>query len=438
MKNYKGIILVLLLTMVSTDILAQSGIYVCGYFRRNRPYTVTKIKNSGYTNAILFNVDVQEDGTLTTDYNWSTQTPAEAGGIICKDGQYVFGQYQPNYANDVKSLLVAPTSVQRIEICIGGWGNGSYGKIKALIEKEGSSSTSMLYKNFKALKEAIPEIVAVNNDQEQDYDLTTALRFHRMMFDLGYNTTIAPYMNPSYWQSLVTGLNNSRNGACDLVYLQTYGGGAYNNPAATEWNFGSIPVWVGFDCESSGDLAGMETKFKNWKNTSKASGGFLWNYNSDARVVNDWATAINRIFSTRTVDENVVGAKVYSEANYGGYCVPLTEGKFTMADLAVFGLKARDLASLQVTDGYKVYLYKGTACIGTSLDLTASSTYVGDSWNNTVCSIKVENLTSGIQSVDTRQQVNEEYLYNIAGQRVDESFNGIVIKNGKKTININR
>ena len=108
MKNYKGIILVLLLTMVSTDILAQSGIYVCGYFRRNRSNTVTKIKNSGYTNAILFNVDIQEDGTLTTDYNWSTQTPAEAGGIICKDGQYVFGQYQPNYANDVKSLLVAP------------------------------------------------------------------------------------------------------------------------------------------------------------------------------------------------------------------------------------------------------------------------------------------------------------------------------------------
>lgn len=400
MKNYKGIILVLLLTMVSTDILAQSGIYVCGYFRRNRPYTVTKIKNSGYTNAILFNVDIQEDGTLTTDYNWSTQTPAEAGGIICKDGQYVFGQYQPNYANDVKLLLVAPTSVQRIEICIGGWGNGSYGKIKALIEKEGSSSTSMLYKNFKALKEAIPEIVAVNNDQEQDYDLTTALRFHRMMFDLGYKTTIAPYMNSSYWQSLVTGLNNSKNGACDL--------------------------------------AGMETKFKNWKNTSKASGGFLWNYNSDARVVNDWATAINRIFSTRTVPDSILGVKVYSDSNYGGYSISLPEGKFTQADLAVFGLKARDLASLQVTDGYKVYLYKGTACIGTSLDLTASSTYVGDSWNNTVCSIKVENLTSGIQSVDTRQQVNEEYLYNIAGQRVDESFNGIVIKNGKKTININR
>ncbi len=385
MKNYKGIILVLLLTMVSTDILAQSGIYVCGYFRRNRPYTVTKIKNSGYTNAILFNVDIQEDGTLTTDYNWSTQTPAEAGGIICKDGQYVFGQYQPNYANDVKLLLVAPTSVQRIEICIGGWGNGSYGKIKALIEKEGSSSTSMLYKNFKALKEAIPEIVAVNNDQEQDYDLTTALRFHRMMFDLGYKTTIAPYMNSSYWQSLVTGLNNSKNGACDL--------------------------------------AGMETKFKNWKNTSKASGGFLWNYNSDARVVNDWATAINRIFSTRTVPDSILGVKVYSDSNYGGYSISLPEGKFTQADLAVFGLKARDLASLQVTDGYKVYLYKGTACIGTSLDLTASSTYVGDSWNNTVCSIKVENLTSGIQSVDTRQQVNEEYLYNIAGQRVDESFN---------------
>jgi hypothetical protein len=262
MRIKKRIIAALLmLLMCGADAAAQSGIYVCGHFRRQRPYTITKVRNSGYTNAILFNVNVEEDGTLTTDYDWTNQRPAEAGGIICQNGEYVFGKYQPNYVNDVRMLLKAPTSVKRIEICIGGWGNGSYGKIKDLITKEGTSESSMLYRNFKALKEAIPEIEAVNNDQEQDYDLTSALRFHRMLFDLGYKTTIAPYMNKTYWQSLVRGINSSRKGAVDLIYLQTYGGGAYNNPA--DWDFGDIPMWVGFDCESNGNLAEMVSKFEN-------------------------------------------------------------------------------------------------------------------------------------------------------------------------------
>ena len=110
----KTIITTLMLAFILVaDALAQqgSGVYVGGHIRRARPATITTLKNSGFTYVILFNVTVEADGTLTTD-----------GETICKDGAYVFDQTQPHYVDDVKALKAWPTSIQRIEICIGGWG----------------------------------------------------------------------------------------------------------------------------------------------------------------------------------------------------------------------------------------------------------------------------------------------------------------------------
>ncbi|MBR2249248.1 MAG: hypothetical protein IJ844_01870, partial [Prevotella sp.] len=56
-----------------------SGVYVGGHIRRERPNTIKTLKESGFTYVILFNVDVQEDGTLKTD-----------GETICENGEYVF------------------------------------------------------------------------------------------------------------------------------------------------------------------------------------------------------------------------------------------------------------------------------------------------------------------------------------------------------------
>ena len=151
-----------MLFMALADVSAQggSGVYVGGHIRRERPNTVTKLKNSGFTYVILFNVNVEEDGTLTTD-----------GETICRDGEYVFANEQPHYVEDVKALKTWPTGIERIEICIGGWGNQSYDRIRDLINQEGIGQSSILYRNFKALKDAIPEIEAVNNDDENCYDV---------------------------------------------------------------------------------------------------------------------------------------------------------------------------------------------------------------------------------------------------------------------------
>ena len=280
---------------------------------------------------------------------------------------------------------------------------------------------------------SIPEIEAVNNDQEQDYDVTTAVEFHKMMYDLGYKTTIAPYMNKSYWQTLVKKVNAARTGAVDLVYLQTYGGGAGNNPA--DWDFGDIQMWVGFDCESNGNLSEMQSKFSNWKDAGKVVGGFLWNYNSEARTLNDWATAINRIFYKRSEDSAPVVAKAYSDADFGGYCVELSEGKYCMADLAAIGLKINDLSSLEVTAGYKVTLYKSNSCRGTGMEFTESTNYVGDGWNDKVQSLKVESMTDGVETVNCEKTAAKGQKYNISGQKVDDNYRGLVIVNGRIVMN---
>lgn len=79
--------------------------------------------------------------------------------------------------------------------------------------------------------------------------------------------------------------------------------------------FGGIPMYVDFDCEASDNLSNMESNFKNWRDAADVQGGFLWNYNSEARNVNEWATAINRIFPTKTVEKTA--ARFYQDVSHG-------------------------------------------------------------------------------------------------------------------------
>src|SRR6478735_3031101 len=97
----KLIIFSFLMVMNVYSSLAQvAGIYVGGHFRRNRPQTVTNLKASGFSYVILFNINVEANGNLTTD-----------GETICSNGTYVFGNTQPNYIADVTSLKQGVTSI---------------------------------------------------------------------------------------------------------------------------------------------------------------------------------------------------------------------------------------------------------------------------------------------------------------------------------------
>lgn len=412
----KTLILLLAATGFCSEIRAESAIYACGHIRRDRENAIPALKNSGYTTAIVFNVTVENDGTLTTDYDWNNQRPAEAGGIICRDGVYVFADYQPYFADDLKSLLVAPTSVSRIEFCIGGWGNGSYGNIRNLINTQGTGGNSVLYRNFKALKEAIPEVVAINNDQEQDYDVASATAFHKMLAEIGYKTTVAPYTQKQFWQQLVANLNADEE-ICDLVYLQTYGGGAGNNP--NDWKvFGSLPMYVGFDNESNYSIAAMQNSFTGWRDSAPVSGGFIWNFNNNNHNLNQWATAINRIFPPVEGGEPVV--KVYDKTRFGGNSYELPEGEFSQGQMSLYGVQGNEICSLEIKEGYSITLYTGETFNGQSVTFDKNSSNIGTPWLQKVCSVKIQpSDDAGVSDVPVFRERKVE-IYDIYGRKVVE------------------
>ena len=378
LKQTLFLLLILVFSGVSKTIAQSTGVYVGGHIRRERPGTIEKLRNSGFTYIILFNINVEPDGTLTTD-----------GETVCKDGKYVFGKTQPNYVSDIKKLKQAPTTISRIEICIGGWGNESFSRIKELINSHGVGSSTILYKNFKALKNAIPEIDAVNNDDEHCYDVATAVKFHKMMYELGYKTTVAPYTKRSFWEDLVSQLGDR----CDRVLIQCYDGGAGNNPS--DWHLGNRAVHAGRMNYQEGGVDACIAQMESWKKNNGVSGGFIWLYNDETWNLNQWATRMLRVFGTKKCDDNI--ASLYADSDYRGYSKSLGEGSYTQADLAMYGISAKDISSLKVTKGFKITLYENADFTGNSKSWTTDASFVGGDWNDKACSVRIEpNGKSGL------------------------------------------
>ena len=442
----KIVLLAFAFIVAFADVFAQSeyrevsGIYCGGHIRRGRPGTITKLRNSGFTYVILFNVDVKPDGTLTTD-----------GDTICYRGEYVFQKTNPYYQQDIANLKTEPTSITRVEICIGGWGNGSYGNIRNLINANGTGSNTMLYKNFRALKQAVPEIDAVNNDTEQDYDADSAAKFHLMMYRLGYKTTFAPYTAYNYWTSLNNKIRAQEPDAVDRVMVQCYDGGAYNLNQVGSWNFTGVSERHPGLLDYSNDWSVERNlaQFQSWKDEGVATGGFVWLYNDghdETWDLNGWAAGLNRIYGAVTVPEDQVVVRLYSEKNFKGYCVSLPPGQYCQGDLAVYGMKAKDISSVEIVDDcYQVVLYKGTDCKGSRTTKRASSKSLTTTYDNQVCSVVVEPNPTGINEIgqqtfrDYRQQTTDnrnrpQTIYNAAGQRLGKMQKGINIVNGKKIL----
>ncbi|RYV01522.1 hypothetical protein SOPP22_14150 [Shewanella sp. OPT22] len=151
--------------------------------------------------------------------------------------------------------------------------------------------------NFKALKDKFPSLVALNNDDESEYDLESSVAFHKMLADLEIKTTIVPYALKEFWKSLVVELNQYKAGTVDRVYLQAYAGGTGNAPCS--WDFG-VPVYPGLS-SSTKNPEEVAEQLSNWKmncpNTVK--GGFMWLYDDfqNSELVEEYADEINEVFS---------------------------------------------------------------------------------------------------------------------------------------------
>lgn len=379
----KSKILCVILLLICEYVAAQSGIYVGGHFRRERNHTITDLKASGFTYVILFDVTVQANGDLTTD-----------GQTICSNGTYVFGATNPNYIADVTSLKTGVTSINRVETCIGGWGSHSYTNIKNLVASQGVGTGSILYRNFMALKNAIPSIDAINNDDEEAYDVSSATAFHVMLADIGYKTTLAPYMNKSYWQSLATNVNNQRNGAVDRVYLQWYEGGAGNNPC--DWNINGIQLHTGDLYYENGTT--VANKMTSAKNNCNSKGGFYWVYNDNNINLKELANRVNTIFGIRTKNQQEV-ANFYNDCNYLGFANGLEVGDYNLDRLQSLGIDNDVLSSLTVAEGFEVTLYDDINFSGASKTYRGNvSCLVNDGLNDKVTSLRIR--TTGTTGLD--------------------------------------
>jgi hypothetical protein len=264
-----------------------SGIFGGGPFYKtqnfNIPKNIAEIEHSGFSEAIVWSVEVNSTG----DLNFNGEFPLTSNGV------YVGNQTYPNFASDMAKLKKAGI-VKRVTFSIGSSNYGDWEDITALVESQGVGPNSILYKDFKALKKAIPALDALDFDDENSYNLPTTVKFGVMLGKLGYHVLPDAYLNPGYWQSVVSGINKKRPGTVDGVHLQVYAGGAGNNPCSG-WDFGKVPVFPGL-WDKNYTPSQVETKMRGWHNECGIIGGFMWIYDDFVGngLAKKYATAINK------------------------------------------------------------------------------------------------------------------------------------------------
>ncbi len=364
----RTIFLFLLFLTSITKLVAQTGIFAGGPIYYSRDYSIEELRNSCYTHLIVWTIHINQNG----DLNFNAEF------LICSNGDYVGESTYPFFDDDMKTLKTSPTTIERIEFGLSAWGSSTFDNIRTLIDNQGTGENSILYRNFKALKEAIPEIDAINFDDESTYHAPSASEFSIMLAELGYKVTFAPYEQVSFWQSVATNTNNAHPGAVDAIYLQCYDGGANNNPCTWESYFDNIPVWPGlWDRDDS--PAQVENHMNNWQNQCGITGGWMWLYDDfdNTDLTEQYAAAINNALDIDGCETNdpvdcngVSGGAAFIDGC--GRCVEGTTGlSACMLQVDVSGetMELRDFFSYTSADDP-----------GTINAMTSSASLTGNSW----------------------------------------------------------
>ncbi|WP_282087893.1 T9SS type A sorting domain-containing protein [Aquimarina algiphila] len=299
MKTHKRIfqylLSLLLLVIVSTTQLIgqESAIYAGGPIYNNRNSSISELRNSGFTTVIVWTIHIESNG----DLGFNGEFP------LVQNGVYVGNQSYPNFPADIALLKTAPTSINRVEFGLAAAGSGTFAAVQNFHNSEGFGPGTTLYKNFEALKAAIPGIDAFNNDDEVTYHAPSAVAFTKMLAGLGYKNAIVPYRNSTFWSTLVSEVNAAYPGNIDRNYLQCYAGGSANNPCSSTWDFG-IPVFPGlWGGSGQSSVSTVESRMNSWQNNCGITGGFMWIYDDfdSSPSVAAYAGAINNALSPGSV-----------------------------------------------------------------------------------------------------------------------------------------
>jgi hypothetical protein len=263
------------------------GILGGGPVYKHIPTNIRELKKSGFNELIVWSVEVNPTG----DLNLNGEFPLTSAGA------YIGDQTYPDFPADLAKMKKG--TVTRVTLSIGSSNYGDWEDIQSLVESQGTGKDSILYKDFAALKAALP-IDAIDFDDENGYDSSSTIKFAVMLGKLGYTVTMDPYTNASYWTSVVSQINNKRAGTVDGIHLQTYAGGEGNSPCSTNWDFGSVPVYPGISDQPSAPpyLTPAEARaaMHNWHKQCGITGGWVWIFDQIAgtRQVRQYAHAITR------------------------------------------------------------------------------------------------------------------------------------------------
>jgi hypothetical protein len=258
-----------------------TGIFGGGPFYKNAAANITEIENSGFTEAIVWSVEVSSVG----DLNLNGEFPLTSGGA------YVGNEYYPDFPGDMAQLKLG--TVKRVTLSIGSSNYGDWEDITNLINAQGTGPTSILYQDFQALKTAIPALDAIDFDDENSFNSPTTISFGVMLGNLGYHVLPDAFDDSSYWTNVVSQINTQLPGTADGVHLQAYAGGAGNNPCVG-WNFGAVPVFPGL-WDQDDTPSQVQTAMTGWHTQCGIVGGFMWLYDDfvGTGLAAQYASAIN-------------------------------------------------------------------------------------------------------------------------------------------------
>ena len=270
-----------------SPVAASSAIFGGGPFYTGGTAVMNALRASGYSTVMLWTLHVDEtSGNLI--YN---------DQLVVANGVYVG---TAAWTNQLKTLKTAPTSVNRIEWSVASWGVDDFGRLKTLMGTYGTNTSSIVYRNFLALKNATGAD-AIDYDDEAQYDTNTAVKFGLMLSSIGYKVTLCPYTQPAFWQNVYTQLGSN---IVDAVYLQCYSGGVGNDPVTWNAYFSGLKVQPGLwckngDCTSGSSASDVLAQMTNWRSSAGITGGFMWLYDdmlscSSGGTPADYAAAINQ------------------------------------------------------------------------------------------------------------------------------------------------
>ncbi len=298
MKKVFLISLVIIFSMLMIHGASASDTAVSAIYSGGPSYLVSSslndLKASGFNTLIQWSLHIDTNGNL----NMNDET-------VCTNGVYTG---QSAWSSQWKSYKSGTTSINRLEISVGAGGTSDFASIKALCSAGVPDSSSNLYKNMLAIKNATGAD-AINLDTEDTYDVASTINFCKMCINMGYsNITLCPYTNTSYWKAVKDGLEAWKPGVVDRIYLQCYDGGAGNNPGTWETNLG-MPVIPGLWCTNTGKPyygktpAQVQTQLTGWNSSYGIAGGFIWLYDdirNNGLSTAEYAAAINDSFGPVT------------------------------------------------------------------------------------------------------------------------------------------